>query len=71
MEKSVEDAVAAAVKTAVEEHGKEILTLFCNSSVSEEELDGILGRIENMGYPLEVSAVRTDSHKAEFTLAFE
>jgi len=71
VEKSVEDAVAAAVKTAVEEHGKEILTLFCNSSVSEEELDGILGRIESMGYPLEVSAVRTDSHKAEFTLAFE
>lgn len=69
--KTVEDTAAAAVIDAVEKHGKEILTVFYKSLISEEELQSVVSRIEALGYCLEVSTVKTESLRAELTLAFE
>ncbi len=69
--KTPEETVAEAVNATLKNEDKEILTLFCKASVSDEVLKRITDKISSAGHLLELSVVRTESMRTDITLAFE
>ena len=69
--KNLEEAATRTIKNAIEQHNKEIITIFYRSHVLENVLETIQATIDSLGYCAEIFTVETNSIPCEMTISFE
>ena len=68
---TLEESVLYAVKNTLENLGKDIVTIFYDNTLSEEYIENLVEKIENLGFCVDVYTIPTQTLPCALTISFE
>ena len=68
---TLDETVMHAVKTTLEDLGKDIVTIFYDNTLSEEYIESLVEKIEALGFCVDVYTVPTQALACALTISFE